>query len=95
MSSLRTEMPAAAALVDELRTMFGAELVNTALRAGVALQREHAARVARDGQAAADAWLDAQPGSGPVLRVSEAGRTVGELPGRQPAPLQAPRRARR
>lgn len=37
--SMREAMPAAAALVDELRAKFGAEFIDAALRNGVKLQR--------------------------------------------------------
>ncbi len=42
--SMREAMPAAAALVDELRGLFGADLIDQALRNGVSLQRTGEAR---------------------------------------------------
>jgi hypothetical protein len=84
---LRQEMPAAAALVDELREMFGQEWVDAALREGLRLQREHGRRAAEQGQEAADRWLDTQPSTAPALRVSEADKAVGTLAGNRPARL--------
>jgi hypothetical protein len=81
---LRDEMPGAAALVDELRQMFGQAWVDAALREGLRLQREHAKRAAEQGQAAADQWLDAQPHQAPALSVSEGGAVVGALAGNRP-----------
>lgn len=81
---LRDEMPDAAALMDEIRALMGREWADEALRQGMCLQREHAARVASLGQAKADAWLDAQRSAAPALSLSERGATVGMLPGRRP-----------
>ena len=92
-AGLRQVMPAAAALVDELRLMFGQAWVDAALREGLRLQREHARRAAEQGQAAADQWLDAQPHQAPALRVSEGGAVVGALAGNRPAKLAARGRA--
>lgn len=87
---LRESLPHAAALVDELRAAWGREWVDAALRQGVRLQREHQARVARDGRASADAWLRRLAPTGPTLSVHEKNdggggmpHTVGLLPGRQ------------
>ena len=90
---LRDEMPGAAALVDELRQVFGPAWVDAALREGLRLQREHARRAAEQGQAAADQWLDAQPLKAPAIRVAEAGKVVGALVGNRPARLAARGRA--
>jgi len=90
---LRDEMPGAAALVDELRQMFGQAWVDAALREGLRLQREHARRAAEQGQAAADQWLDAQSLKAPAIRVAEAGKVVGALVGNRPARLAARGRA--
>lgn len=92
-SGLREAMPAAAALVDELRQMFGQAWVDAALREGLRLQREHARRAAEQGQAAADQWLDAQLLKAPAIRVAEAGKVVGALVGNRPARLAARGRA--
>jgi hypothetical protein len=90
---LRDEMPGAAALVDELRQVFGPAWVDAALREGLRLQREHARRAAEQGQAAADQWLDVQPLKAPAIRVAEAGKVVGALVGNRPARLAARGRA--
>lgn len=84
-------MPGAAALVDELRGMFGQDWVDAALREGLRLQREHAQRVATAGQGAADAWLATQRSAKPALAVSEGGQCVGTLPGNAPAGLNTKR----
>jgi hypothetical protein len=86
---LRQAMPGAAALVDELRQMFGQAWVDAALREGLRLQREHARRAAEQGQAAADQWLDVQPLGARAVRVQEAGKVVGALVGNRPARLAA------
>jgi hypothetical protein len=90
---LRQAMPGAAALVDELRQVFGQAWVDAALREGLRLQREHARRAAEQGQASADQWLDAQPLKAPAIRVAEAGKVVGALVGNRPARLAARGRA--
>lgn len=82
-------MPGAAALVDELRGIFGQAWVDAALREGLRLQREHAQRVADAGQGPADAWLASQRGTRPALSLLEGGTRVGALPGNQPAPVGA------
>lgn len=79
---MRQAMPEAARLVDELRRNLGREWVDGALRQGIRLQRQHADRRVRHGQAQADAWLAAQRPSGASLRLLEAGLQVGELPTR-------------
>ena len=84
---LRRQMPNAAALVDEMRQLFGQAWVDAALREGLRLQREHAQRVADAGQGAADAWLASQRSSKPALAVAEGEVWIGALPGNQPAPL--------
>lgn len=84
-------MPGAAALVDELRGMFGQAWVDAALREGLRLQREHAQRVATAGQGAADAWLATQRSAKPALAVAEGGQCVGTLPGNAPAGLNTKR----
>lgn len=86
---MRQAMPAAAALVDELRAMFGQAWVDAALREGLRLQREHAQRVADVGQGPADTWLASQRSAKPVLSVLEGGTRVGALPGNLVAPVRA------
>lgn len=56
----REAMPATAALVDELRQVFGQEFVDGAIAAGQRARRDHARMVLTVGQAAADAWLARQ-----------------------------------
>jgi hypothetical protein len=87
--ALREKMPAAAALMDEMRLLFGQAWVDAALREGLRLQREHAQRVADAGQGAADTWLASQRSRGPVLRIAEGDVAVGALPGNRPAGLGA------
>ncbi len=79
---MREQMPESARLVDQLREQMGREWVDAALREGIRLQRQHADRRARHGQARADAWLAAQRPAGASLRLLEAGLQVGELPTR-------------
>jgi hypothetical protein len=89
--ALREKMPGAAALVDEMRAMFGQAWVDAALREGLRLQREHARLVAQASQGAADAWLASQRSSKPALAVVEGGAWIGALPGNKPAPLSTKR----
>lgn len=101
---LREAMPGAAALVDELRGLFGSAWVDAALREGLRLQREHARRVAQQGPGPADAWLQAQRSAQPALRVCDLGAAlqadatatapawVGALAGNRPAPIANTRR---
>ena len=84
---LREQMPAAAALMDEMRVIFGQAWVDAALREGLRLQREHAQRVADAGQGAADTWLASQRSRAPALAIEEGGVVVGRLAGNRPAPL--------
>lgn len=84
-------MPAASALVDEMRQLFGQAWVDAALREGLRLQREHARLVAQTSQASADAWLLSQRSSKPALAVVEGGACIGALPGNKPAPLSTKR----
>ena len=88
-------MPAAAALMDEMRAMFGQAWVDAALREGLRLQREHARRAADAGQGAADAWLASQRSSKPALAVAEGDVWIGALAGNSPAGLGAAGRAAR
>lgn len=82
---LRQAMPAAAALMDEVRAIWGAAWADAALREGLRLQRKHARLVAERGQPAADAWLNAQQPKVPTLALHEAGQVVGAMPGRRAA----------
>lgn len=84
-------MPAAAALVDEMRQLFGQAWVDAALREGLRLQREHARLVAQGGQGPADAWLASQRSGKPALAVVEGGTCIGALAGNKPAPLSTKR----
>ena len=85
--SMRQAMPEAAALMDEVRVMFGKAWADQALREGMRLQREHARRIAEHGARQADAWLDRQRTVGPVLTLRQDGNDVGLMPGRAPLPL--------
>ena len=70
-------MPATAALVDELRAVFGAEKIDAAIKAGMRAGREHAALVASQGQRQADAWLARQKFPAGLFWASEGGHEVG------------------
>ena len=74
---MRQEMPATAALVDELRAVLGAEKVDAAIRAGQRAKREHAALVASHGQPQADAWLGRQKFPAGLFWAIEGGNEVG------------------
>lgn len=74
-------MPAAAALMDEIRTLFGQAWADAALREGLRLQREHARVVAAQGQAKADRWLSQQRSAVPALSLREGAVVVGRLAG--------------
>ena len=73
-------MPGVAGIVDDLRAVFGAEVIDGAIAAGVKLQREHARIVATQGQAVADGWLARQRTPKGAFMAAEAGRTVGAMP---------------
>lgn len=73
-------MPETARLVDELRQQFGAELIDQAIAEGQRLRREYRARIERNGQAEADAWLDRQKTPGGCFCASERGYSVGAMP---------------
>lgn len=77
---MREAMPGAASLVDELRSAFGRDWVDAALRQGIALQRRAEQIQAQQGVAAAQAWLARQRPSGASLRLREGELQVGELP---------------
>lgn len=76
---LKAEMPAAAALMDEIRVLFGQAWADAALREGLRLQREHARLVAAQGQAQADRWLSQQRSAVPALSLREGAVVVGRL----------------
>lgn len=77
---MREAMPQAARLVDELRLALGRDWVDAALRQGIALQRGFEQLQAKQGRAAAQAWLARQHPAGASLRLREGGLQVGELP---------------
>ena len=81
---LRDALPAAAALMDEIRAVWGQAWADDALREGLRLQREHGRLVAEHGVLHANLWLDAQQPSGPSIVLREADQSVGALPGRRP-----------
>lgn len=77
--SLRSVMPGVAEIVDELRQVFGASLVDRCIARGRQLEREHR-RIERVlGQAEADRWLKREQGKGVWFGASEGGRTVGVM----------------
>lgn len=75
-------MPDAAALMDDIRAVFGQAWADAALREGLRLQREHAALTTSKGQAYADRWLSLQRATAPALSLREGDRVVGMLTGR-------------
>ena len=81
---LRDALPAAAALMDEIRAVWGQAWADDALREGLRLQREHARMVTEHGTLQADRWLDAQKPSGPSIVLLESDQSIGALPGRRP-----------
>lgn len=66
---MREALPEAAALVDELRQMFGREWIDAALRRGMAMQR-------------AQAQGREETAHGAVLRVEQGQTAIGALPRR-------------
>ena len=78
---MRQVLPDAAALMDELRQMFGAAWADAALREGLRLQREHAQLLAEQGTRTAQAWLQTQ-GRTPALSLRQGEHVVGLLPRR-------------
>jgi len=79
---LRAEMPEAAALMDEIRALFGQAWADAALREGLRLQREHALLAATQGPAAADRWLRLQRPAEAALSLRQRDMVVGRLAGR-------------
>lgn len=79
---LRAEMPAAAELMDEIRSLFGQAWADAALREGLRLQREHARLAGTHGPAHADRWLRLQRPPAAALSLREGGAVVGRLAGR-------------
>lgn len=76
---MREAMPLTAALVDELRQVWGADRVNALIKRGQSLRRDHARIVATLGQAEADRWLAREQGKGAWFGAVESGRQVGVL----------------
>lgn len=70
-------MPETAAMVDDLRRVLGAELVDAAIKAGQQARREHQRRVEQFGQVQADAWLARQSFPQGRFWAEEGGHTVG------------------
>ena len=75
--SMRNQMPAAAELVDELREVFGAEMINKAIVAGQQARREFDRLEAERGLAHAKAWLARQKFPLGRFWASESGHEVG------------------
>lgn len=73
----RALMPETAAMVDELRAAYGAEMVDAAIAAGQQARREYQRRVQAFGEASARAWLARQPFPRGCFWATEAGREVG------------------
>jgi hypothetical protein len=70
-------MPNTADLVDDLRAWLGKEAVDAAIVAGQRVRREWTARVQRDGQQAADAWLRRQSCPQGLFWAREGSHEVG------------------
>jgi hypothetical protein len=70
-------MPVCAALVDEMRRVWGVDVVNRALAASQQARRAYAAIQAEKGQPAADAWLKRQKWPHGRVWLQEGGREVG------------------
>lgn len=70
-------MPDTAALVDELRAVLGAALVDAAIKAGQQAKREYEQRRQDHGKARADAWLVRQPFAAGRFWAEENGHQVG------------------
>jgi hypothetical protein len=78
-------MPQTAEIVDEMRSILGRDLVDQAIRNGMALQRKYEAMKQSVGIAAADSWLQRQSPDGPTFSATETTQadnlTVGLLGG--------------
>jgi len=77
--AMREAMPLTAALVDELRLVWGADKINRLISRGQYLRREHARILAVLGQSEADRWLRREQGKGAWFGAAEAGRHVGVM----------------
>lgn len=77
--TMRDAMPLTAALVDELRQVWGADKINQLISRGQYLRREHARILAVLGQAEADRWLMREQRKGAWFGAVEAGRQVGVM----------------
>lgn len=77
--ALREAMPLTAALVDELRAVWGHERINRLIARGQYLRREHARILAVLGQAEADRWLAWEQRKGGWFGAQEGGRQVGVM----------------
>ena len=75
--SKREAMPKVAEIVDWLRRELGADVVDKAIRCGMALQRRHAAVVAERGEECARQWLAQQRMPGGSFWAQEGDQTVG------------------
>lgn len=72
-------MPETAALVDELRALWGVERVNAAIAAGQRARRDYQARVETQGRERADAWLRSQKFPQGCFGAVEDGHEVGVM----------------
>lgn len=70
-------MPLTAALVDELRQVWGEDKINRLISRGQHLRREHARIQAVLGQAEADRWLAWEQRKGGWFGAVEGGHRVG------------------
>lgn len=77
--SMREAMPLTAALVDELRRVWGADAINRLISRGQFLRWEHARILAVLGQAEADRWLSREQRKGGWFGAAEGGRQVGVM----------------
>lgn len=72
----RAAMPVTAALVDECRAIYGADMIDRQLATGMQAAREHAHVLATQGEAAARRWHRANAHRCTFFAV-EGGHTVG------------------
>ncbi len=73
----RALMPGVAAIVDDMRRVYGAQVVDAAITAGLRARREHAAILQANGAAAAARWLRAQQFPQGCFHAEEAGHEAG------------------
>lgn len=76
---MRDAMPLTAAVVDDLRAVWGDALVNRCIARGQSLRRDHSRIVATQGQAEADRWLAREQAKGVWFGAVEGGRQVGVM----------------